>query len=431
MLSEYNRSPLRRLSGKPPLKHGRFTSPHLVDRWDCITINGETVSESIFKQVESRIKLRNEQENINASEFEVLTATAFEIFTQEMIDIGVIEVGMGGRLDATNILGRNAEEHHPDQKPVERAVPLITVIASIALDHQAFLGDTVEAIAAEKAGICKPGVPVLVGPVVPSVAEVIQAVAKSVGAGPVHFATIPDTAGNIEGGLDVSPEKLVMTSSRLINGEIAAQATWTALKQLNLIQSESPSTPELCELQSRLKEVPRRLVFPGRLQLISLQKLTGYQSPVILDGAHNAESASELSVFVSRTVPGKPRTWLVAFSAGKDVRRMLEILISPQDQVVATTFGSVDGMPWVKPMDPDVIKEEFDSLPVQCEFRCSLTIRLPSANRSTVMTVHNTRHAIYEASRLAERNDSQLVIAGSLYLVGDVTCILRDNGREE
>ncbi|KAK5009856.1 hypothetical protein LTR28_013051, partial [Elasticomyces elasticus] len=83
MLDTYNRSAFRADYNLASIKHGRFTSPHLIDRWDCITIDNKTVRESTFKAVEEKVRARNEMECIEASEFELLTATAFEIFTQE------------------------------------------------------------------------------------------------------------------------------------------------------------------------------------------------------------------------------------------------------------------------------------------------------------------------------------------------------------
>ncbi|EFQ98842.1 folylpolyglutamate synthase [Nannizzia gypsea CBS 118893] len=130
------------------LRCGSFTSPHLVDRWDCITINERAVQESLFRHVEEQVKQRDASLGVGATEFELLTATAFEIFRQEQVDVGVVEVGMGGRLDSTNIL------------PSESV--LVSVIANIGLDHQAILGSTLAEIAAEKAGIMKPGVPCVV-----------------------------------------------------------------------------------------------------------------------------------------------------------------------------------------------------------------------------------------------------------------------------
>lgn len=90
-------------ASKSPLTHGRFTSPHLVDRWDCIKINEETIPFEHFRSVENAMLRRNKEEDIGATQFELLTATAFQLFTEEKVDIAVVEVGMGGRLDASTL----------------------------------------------------------------------------------------------------------------------------------------------------------------------------------------------------------------------------------------------------------------------------------------------------------------------------------------
>ena len=125
---------------------GRFTSPHLIDRWDCIMINGKTVDRELFVSTEDKVEKYNKTQGIGASEFELLTATAFTLFSQEKVKIGVVEVGMGGTEDATNILQD----------------PAVTVITKIGEDHQKFLGSTKQEITDHKAGILKPGVPCVV-----------------------------------------------------------------------------------------------------------------------------------------------------------------------------------------------------------------------------------------------------------------------------
>lgn len=168
------------------LKSGRFTSPHLLDRWDCISIDNQPVEQALFKDVEARVKWKNEQHSINASEFELLTATAFEIFNEQKVQVGVIECGMGGRLDATNVLQN----------------PLVTVISRIGLDHQAFLGDTVEKIAVEKAGIIKAGVPCIVdGQNESSILAVIKDIAS---ANKAPFVTTPICTASESGTSQVS-----------------------------------------------------------------------------------------------------------------------------------------------------------------------------------------------------------------------------------
>ncbi|EHK97978.1 putative Folylpolyglutamate synthase [Glarea lozoyensis 74030] len=145
---------------------GRFTSPHLIDRWDCITVDQNPIQESVFRHAEEIVHRRNEEEQIGASEFELLTATAFEVFANEKIEMGVIEVGLGGRLDATNVLSNKA----------------VTVISKIGLDHQSFLGNTIEEIAREKAGVMRPGVPCVVDKTnPPEVRRVIEEYAKEIG----------------------------------------------------------------------------------------------------------------------------------------------------------------------------------------------------------------------------------------------------------
>lgn len=117
-------------------------------RWDCITINDVPVTKRLFSEVEKKYINYSKDQDIKASEFELLTATAFDIFTREKVDVAVVEVGMGGRLDSTNVLTNTNV--------------LVTVISKISLDHQSWLGNTLEEIAREKAGILKPGVPCII-----------------------------------------------------------------------------------------------------------------------------------------------------------------------------------------------------------------------------------------------------------------------------
>ena len=156
------------------IRCGRFTSPHLIDRWDCISINEHSVRESVFHEAEGLVMKRNQTGGIAASEFELLTATAFEVFAKEKIEMGVIEVGLGGRMDATNVMEQKA----------------VTVISKIGLDHQSFLGNTIEEIAREKAGILRPGVPcVLDRSNPPSVRKVVENYAEEIGTNVILSST--------------------------------------------------------------------------------------------------------------------------------------------------------------------------------------------------------------------------------------------------
>lgn len=451
MLDAYNKSDFR--SSGPAIKgknepgtprhdsisHGRFTSPHLIDRWDCITINQKPVSFGIFDAVEKKVKQRNEAEKINASEFELLTATAFEIFNEQQIDVGVIEVGMGGRLDATNIIGLQGGIELPPNTSMEtfRPLPLVTAITSLGLDHQAFLGDTLEKIAREKAGIIKPSVPVVYDNSdaredMQAAFKVIENVAAE-NACPV-LSPIPFfSAVELEDRLADWIVTLDLPGHTQTNAAVAFTATWAALQQLGRVSPPQRMEQEQRELALSMLDIVPTTTVPGRQQKISIETLTGRREPVLLDGAHNYESAVSLVESVeelrrveredamSRNAEPSPVTWVVAVSNSKDPIDVLGPLLTnadpvfreKEDRVFAVEFGPVGGMPWVTPSPASQIMETIASM-----------------SNSTVnpRRMLDCGRDITRALRLASETaqGGPLVIAGSLYLVQDVLRLLRD-----
>lgn len=357
------------------VRSGRFTSPHLIDRWDCITINDKAVQESVFLEAERLVNNRNKDEGIGASEFELLTATAFEIFAREKIEMGVIEVGLGGRLDATNILENKA----------------VTVISKMGLDHQSFLGNTLEEIALQKAGIMRPGVPcVLDSTNPPSVREVVEKHARDIGTKVALSAMGSEVAKEISEA-NFEPHQLDNLACAYNAFQIA---------------TGNPNPP----LDQILPAV-RRLQWPGRLQQIGIGAITGRQELTTLDGAHNAQSAAALGAFVDRKLRSKSSrvTWVLAASAGKELDNILKPLVQPGDNVVTTEFGAVDGMPWVQPMSSKDILSSISSAGVETSQQ------------------HDAGSDVSGALRWAADTAAggPLVIAGSLYLVSDVLRLLR------
>lgn len=354
---------------------GRFTSPHLIDRWDCITIDEQTVRESVFKEAEELVLKRNHAENIEASEFELLTATAFEVFAREKIEMGVVEVGLGGRLDATNAMENKA----------------VTLISKLGLDHQSFLGNTIEEITRQKAGIMRPGVPcVLDKSNPPSVRKVVEDYAKEIATEVVLSST--DSAFLDElSEEDFEPHQW----QNLACAYTAFHLAYTKL--------ESPL--------HRLLPAIQNISWPGRLQTLDARSVTGRSEPVLLDGAHNAQSAEVLGAYVDRKLRsgGKKVTWVLAASQGKELEGILKPLLHHGDCVAAVKFGAVDGMPWVQAMEPQDI--------------------LSAAAASGVNTAH-----LYDAADIPTAlrwattvaGEGPLVIAGSLYLVSDVLRLLRE-----
>ncbi|KAL8972988.1 MAG: hypothetical protein Q9183_000240 [Haloplaca sp. 2 TL-2023] len=364
------------------LRTGRFTSPHLIDRWDCITINDSIVEESKFRRAEEAVKSRDLHASIKASEFELLTATAFEIFHQENVNVGVVEVGLGGREDATNIIQN----------------PLVTVITKIGKDHQSLLGDTIEEIARHKAGIMKRGVPCVVDATNSlDVLEVLESTAHEVDAG--TLLRIPHGGREESEVLDSFFQGRDLEPHQRINLSLAFCAAGQALRQAK------PSV----QISSLLPEM-ENVTWPGRLQTLNIERLTGRKEPIILDGAHNAQSAQVLGSVVDRKIriADQPVTWMIAVSAGKDLQELLVHLLKPGDNVLAVAFGPVDGMPWVSPIEPARILGQVRSFGV---FNT-----LQNAG-------DNLNDALSQAVRIAD--GGPLVIGGSLYLISDVLRLLR------
>lgn len=366
------------------IRCGRFTSPHLIDRWDCITINQTVVRKALFQEVESYVKQQDAKNGIGASEFETLTATAFEIFNREKVEVGVVEVGLGGRLDATNVLQNSA----------------VTVISKIGYDHQSLLGNTLEEIAYQKAGIMRPGVPCVVDNTnEPDVLEVLDRYAKEIEAGPL--IKVPQSGTLISEPQDFF-EKNSLEPHQRVNLYCAFEAVKESLRQLR--PQHHPG-----DLLQAAVEAPWR----GRLQKQSIESLTGRKEDVLIDGAHNGQSASILGAYVNDKLRHGAQcvTWLLAASKGKDLQELLRPLVRNGDNAVVVEFGAVDGMPWVQPAPSGQILEILRSDHVLGEY-------LDAGG--------DVLGALRWSSKTAR--GGPLVVAGSLYLVSDVLRLLRDAG---
>ncbi|QDS76405.1 hypothetical protein FKW77_003957 [Venturia effusa] len=323
------------------VRTGRFTSPSIIDRWDCITINEKPVAESVFREVEAQVLERNKAQDLKATEFEILTATAFDIFTRENVEVGVVEVGMGGRDDATNVLKSKC----------------LTIITRMGLDHQGFLGNTIEEITKVKCGIFRQGVPVLYSSNNEAeVVEVIKAEAAAVGAGPVKtYEKMPSfRQRNYKAFVKASMARAEQKMSIII-----------AYRALCYLESEFPQMiPATLGVKSA---GPEQVVYsnailntqiPGRQQYIDIGPIVGKRIEVMLDGAHNPQAASYLHEVVRyemRDFNYGPITWVMANTKGKDLPGFLEPLVRSYDSVATVEFGPVDGMPWIEPASSEAI----------------------------------------------------------------------------
>jgi dihydrofolate synthase / folylpolyglutamate synthase len=232
------------------LKVGLYTSPHLRDFRERIRINGLMIPENeVIDFVSTRKNIFSELE---LSFFEMTVGLAFDYFVRQNVDIAVIEVGMGGRLDSTNVIQ-----------------PLVSVITNISYDHQAFLGNTLEKIAGEKAGIIKPGIPVVIGRTQPETANVfIQASASS--GSPIVFA-------------DQQPFVELNSDLQGIYQKENKQTAYYALQQL-----PERFKPGLSEIQQGFDKVVANTGLRGRWQQL------GVQPVIICDTAHNEDGIRQV-----------------------------------------------------------------------------------------------------------------------------------------
>ena len=398
---------------------GRFTSPHIIDRWDCITVNEQTISESIFRKIEDQVKQRNDSLSINASEFELLTATAFEIFTSEKVRVGVVECGMGGRLDATNVLQK----------------PLVTVISRIGLDHQAFLGNTVEQIAREKAGIMKYGSPCVVDAqddesTLRALREVATAQNVSLDVVKLFPLTVSSpVTRDFEICLSPSDGEILLTCPEsfgfLLGKDSDGVINIQRRNMLCAFRAVTRAMPALgrTEISARsLAPAMKDVMLPGRFQTVDLEPITGISgNRALLDGAHNHQAIQALC----RYVRSRPRTreslrkgrssitWVVALSQGKLSNDLFRHILF-KDNIIAVEFGPVDGMPWARPVPATeiigILKGHGPRTGQLLSFKSDV------------------RAALRKASEIA--NGTPIVIMGSLYLVSDILRLLRDAGGE-
>lgn len=368
---------------------GIYTSPHLVDVRERIRINRQLVSQSDFVRLcrtVAEADARLEPLEGDATYFELLTAMAFVHFAEQAVDIGVIEVGLGGRLDSTNVI-----------------VPEVAAVTSISLDHTQILGSTVELIAREKAGIFKPGVPAVVVNQTDSVIQVFRDVAASVGATlevvgrEIDFSvrTDPAAPGGPRSRVSVftsrnSYEHLTVP----LLGEHQAQNCGLALAILDKLSERGFKTPEA--------GVTRGLAtvsMPGRMELLRT-------SPrLLLDGAHNADSIRCLMRAVSTQLHPDSMVVIFGCAADKDINGMLKELALGADKVIFTRSGNT------RAADPKDLARIFtDASGKMCQIAPDLAGAIDLAKRGV-------------------RRDDLICVTGSLYLVGDAKMLLNARAR--
>ena len=358
------------------LHAGLYTSPHLVKAEERMRVGMSPITSDDFCTELTLLRehieelLRVKELTSPPTYFELLTCLAFHYFWEQKVDIAVLEVGMGGRFDATNVVA-----------------PVVSVITTISKEHQKFLGKTLRSIAFEKAGIIKPGVPVVCGVRKGQAHKTIRERAQEVGA---PFYGVFDRKGCFHEQMASDKYSFIYQSpndtyhfSPSLPGKHQGQNAAVALVVAEL----------LSERWKRLKKEKiiqgiEETRWEGRLETLS-------EAPfVLLDGAHNEEGAKALRSYVQEFIH-KPVTLVVAFKGDKDIKKLVNILFPLAKKIIITRFS------FLKAAEPEEIRAKSpafqDRIVLEPDVKKAVEVALSDAGR-----------------------DGCVLIAGSIYLAGEV-----------
>ena len=269
---------------------GLYTSPHLVSFRERIRIGTDFIEEADVVRFVARVEHAAEEAGEELTFFEITTLAAFAAFAEARVEIAVVEAGLGGRLDATNVV-----------------VPAAAVIVSVDLDHAEFLGGTLESVAREKAGIAKAGVPLVTGPLPPAAAAVVRAAAGGASARWLDAQALVDA--------EEVPEPGLLGAHQRANARVA-----TAV--VRVLAERFPVAP------GALRRGLRDVRWPARYE-----RFDGPGGLTIVDGAHNPAAAAALLGTLRAEAPSRPRVLVFGALSDKDWPAMLETLVPAFDLV--------------------------------------------------------------------------------------------------
>ena len=311
---------LKKMLEKLGLRVGVFSSPYLIHYTDQISINGESIPEARLESLMSDYQTLLEGESATnlqgTTEFEIITALAYDYFASEQVDVAIMEVGMGGLLDSTNV-----------------CQPILTGITTIGLDHVALLGDTLEAIAEQKAGIIKQGIPLVTGHIVPEALTVIDSIAEAKNAPRLAYGK----------DYQVRHQESVVTGEIFDYTSSVRQGRFqTGLLGLHQIENAGMA---LALLDIYCQEIGRELAsndllaqaleetrWPGRLEVLSGDPM------MILDGAHNPHAIKALLITLQERFADYHKEILFTCIKTKALEDMLDLLETVPDSQLTLTY---------------------------------------------------------------------------------------------
>lgn len=355
---------------------GLYTSPHIVDLRERIMLNGELISESDFTKLMAKIAPAvKKMAKDGPTFFEIMTAAAMLHFAKEKTDYVVMETGLGGRLDSTNVVK-----------------PLVCGITSISYDHMAQLGNTLEKIAEEKAGIFKPGVPVISAPQQAPARKVLKSMAEKVDCPLRIIGEDVEFSYRFESSRDSGPQNRVCMSTPTTRfdhlevpllGEHQAYNCGVALGIIDALREAGHKI----DVQDAIDGLARVRV-PGRLEVIRESPLT------LVDAAHNADSIIALMRAIGQNFNYDSMVVIFAASADKDIDGMLDQLRLGADKVIFTHNGTP------RSADPQELHNRFYE------------------KTQKMAQVAPTLEDAYRIAGNCVTRDDVICITGSIYLVG-------------
>lgn len=378
---------LKNMLEKMGLRVGVFSSPYLIHYTDQISINGESISEARLEALMADYQSLLEGEAVanlqGTTEFEIITALAYDYFASEQVDVAIMEVGMGGLLDSTNV-----------------CQPILTGITTIGLDHVALLGDTLEAIAEQKAGIIKQGMPLVTGRIAPEALAVIDRIAEGKDAPRLAYGT----------DYQVRHQESVVTGEVFDYTSAVRQGRFqTSLLGLYQIENAGMAIALLdtfCQEDGRelasndfLGQALEETSWPGRLEIVSRDPL------MILDGAHNPHAIKALLVTLQERFADYHKEILFTCIKTKALEDMLDLLgAMPDTELTLTHFADS------RATDESVLKEA-----------------AKSRNLS-----YQDWHDFLEQNLTDKKEEKQTVriVTGSLYFLSQVRAYLMERKNE-
>jgi dihydrofolate synthase/folylpolyglutamate synthase len=352
------------------MRTGLFTSPHLIEPTERIQINAQPISSEAFAAAFDEVHriaedlIANGKLEYHPTYFETVTAMAFVVFRRERVEAAVVEVGLGGRLDSTNVI-------HPQ----------LCVITPVDYDHEAYLGSSIEQIAGEKAGILKGGVPAVFARQRPDVQRVLDEHVQRLN------LTVKQFYSEVE-DLQITPEGCTFTANGL--ERIPITCPLAGAHQVENAMTAANALRALGVPATGIEEGIRSTRWPGRLELVSRRP------DIILDGAHNPAGARALAHHI-RTFYSDREVWLV-YGAMRDkaVSEISEILFPVAGRVILTAPSIA------RALQPEALLE---------------------ITEGARMDVAPNPRAAVEMARMAPAG-AAVFITGSLYLVGEARALL-------